>query len=167
LGVLGRLRHKGLFALGVSALLLGYLVPTAKAVSGPGLAVPAGHQRLVASSLADGAASASPAGRDILNATILDSTGVSVRAGGISLQRRVLSTDLVDALTELGLAPPDSTWATAAPLAPVPEASVSPTPRSKIRTRIVAGSTGTNHDTLVRWGNSAWRSIAGPSAASK
>jgi 3D (Asp-Asp-Asp) domain-containing protein len=105
---LGRLRLKGLFALGVSALLLGYLVPTAKAVSGPGFAVPAGQQRLVATSLADGAASASPAGRDILNATILDSTGLLVRAGGTSLQRRVLSTDLLDALTELGLAPQDS-----------------------------------------------------------
>jgi 3D (Asp-Asp-Asp) domain-containing protein len=104
---LGRLRFKGLFALGVSALLLGYLVPTAQAVSGPHLAAPAGHQRLVATSLSDSSASATPSGRDILAATVLDSTGLSVRAGGGSLQRRVVSTDLIDALTELGLAPQD------------------------------------------------------------
>ena len=43
------------------------------------------------------------------------------------------------ARTVTGESPPRSTWATAAPLAPVPEDSVSPTPRSKIRARIAAG----------------------------
>ena len=108
MGVLGRLRLKGLFVLGVSALLLGYLVPTAQAVSGPHSVTSAGHPRLVANSLADSSATAIPAGRDILAAGVVDSTGLSVRAGGSSLQRRVLSTDLVDALTEIGLAPQDA-----------------------------------------------------------
>src|SRR5215475_10861770 len=53
-----------------------------------------------------------------------------------------------------GERPPASTWATAAPVAPVPLADVSPTPRSKIRTRIVCASLAENHDTFVRLGNS-------------
>jgi 3D (Asp-Asp-Asp) domain-containing protein len=123
---LGRLRLKGLFALGASALLLGYLVPTAQAVSGPSIAVPAGHPRLVAGSLltADGSAPATSSGRDVLTATIIDSTGLSVRTGGGSLQRRVLSTDLMDALTELGIAPQEADLLSVAmpgePLAGVP-----------------------------------------------
>ena len=39
-----------------------------------------------------------------------------------------------------GESPPRSTWATAAPQAPVPVDSVSPTPRSKIRARIAPGA---------------------------
>ena len=124
MGVLGRLRLKGLFALGVSALLLGYLVPTAQAVAGPGFPVPASYQRLMASSLSDSSASSIPSGRDILDAGIVGSTGLSVRAGGGSLHRRVLSTDLMDALTELGLAPQDGDLLSVAlpgqPLAGVP-----------------------------------------------
>lgn len=45
------------------------------------------------------------AGHDLLLSGILDTTGVSVRAGGAAVQRRVLSADLMDALTELGLVP--------------------------------------------------------------
>jgi len=109
LGVLGRLRAKGLFALGVSALLLGYLVPTARTVSGPPTATPAGHTRLVAESLltAEGSGAATVAGHDILESTPADTTGLSVRTAAGPVQRRVISTDLVDALTEIGLAPGD------------------------------------------------------------
>jgi 3D (Asp-Asp-Asp) domain-containing protein len=102
LGVLGRLRLKGLFALGASALLLGYLVPTAQAVSGPPVAAPAVQPRLVTP---DGAAPATTSGRDVLTSTFIDTTGLSVRSAGSAVQRRVLSSDLVDALTEVGLAP--------------------------------------------------------------
>ena len=59
--------------------------------------------------------------------------------------------------TVTGERPPASTCATAAPVAPVPLAEVSPTPRSKIRARIVWGSRTANHDTFVRLGNSSWR----------
>ena len=38
----------------------------------------------------------------------------------------------------------------AAPHAPVPLEAVSPTPRSKIRARMVASSSAENHETLVR-----------------
>ena len=41
-----------------------------------------------------------------------------------------------------GESPPRSTWATAAPQAPVPEDCVSPTPRSKIRARIFERGVG-------------------------
>ena len=61
---------------------------------------------------------------------------------------------------------PRSTAATAAPVAPVPEDIVSPTPRSKMRARIVSTRTrARQNDTLVRLGNSSWRSIGGPSSA--
>jgi hypothetical protein len=47
----------------------------------------------------------------------------------------------------------------------VPEASVSPTPRSKIRARMALGARAHQNDTFVRLGNSAARSIGGPTAA--
>ena len=50
----------------------------------------------------------------------------------------------------------------AAPVAPVPDESVSPTPRSKIRARIAPGSSSHHHETFVRRGNSSWCSIARP-----
>ena len=52
---------------------------------------------------------------------------------------------------------------TAAPLAPVPEESVSPTPRSKIRARTRLPSIA-RKETLVRLGKSSWPSISGPIA---
>ena len=61
-----------------------------------------------------------------------------------------------------GLAPPRKA-VTAAPLAPVPEESVSPTPRSKIRARTRLPSIF-RKETLVRFGNSSWPSISGPIA---
>src|SRR3954468_15291929 len=61
--------------------------------------------------------------------------------------------------TVTGEAPPRSTWATAAPVAPVPLDSVSPTPRSKMRARMRSSASGVNHETLVRSGNSSWRSM--------
>ena len=63
----------------------------------------------------------------------------------------------------IGLAAPPRNAATAAPLAPVPEESVSPTPRSKIRARTVEPSTRVN-ETLVRLGKGSPASIAGPIA---
>ena len=51
----------------------------------------------------------------------------------------------------IGLGAPPRNAATAAPLAPVPEESVSPTPRSKIRARTREPSTRMN-ETLVRFG---------------
>ena len=53
----------------------------------------------------------------------------------------------------------------AAPHAPVPLEAVSPTPRSKIRARMVASSSAVNHETLVRCGNCGSVSIGGPMAA--
>ena len=50
----------------------------------------------------------------------------------------------------------------AAPQAPVPLEAVSPTPRSKIRARMVASSSAVNQETLVRWGNWGSVSIGGP-----
>jgi len=44
-------------------------------------------------------------GRDFLLTGILGTTGLLVRAGGAAVQRRVLSSDLLDALAELGLVP--------------------------------------------------------------
>ena len=58
-----------------------------------------------------------------------------------------------------------STAATAAPDAPVPEASVSPTPRSKIRARTRPSPSTRKNDTLVRFGNSSLCSIGGPIVA--
>ena len=52
----------------------------------------------------------------------------------------------------------------AAPLAPVPEDIVSPTPRSKIRARMTPGSSSANQQTFVRLGNSSWSMIAAPIA---
>src|SRR5919206_3471288 len=46
----------------------------------------------------------------------------------------------------------------------LPDDSVSPTPRSKIRARITAGSSSHQNETFVRLGNSSLRSICGPSA---
>ena len=54
----------------------------------------------------------------------------------------------------IGLGAPPRKAATAAPLAPVPDESVSPTPRSKIRARTREPSTEMN-ETLVRFGNSS------------
>ena len=51
----------------------------------------------------------------------------------------------------------------AAPQAPVPLEAVSPTPRSKMRARMVASSSAVNQETLVRWGNCGSVSIGGPS----
>ena len=48
----------------------------------------------------------------------------------------------------------------------MPDDSVSPTPRSKIRARITAGSSSHQNETFVRLGNSSLRSISGPMAAS-
>ena len=53
----------------------------------------------------------------------------------------------------------------AAPQAPVPLEAVSPTPRSKMRARMVASSSAVNHETLVRCGNCGSVSIGGPMAA--
>ena len=64
-----------------------------------------------------------------------------------------------------GESPPRSTWATAAPQAPVPEDIVSPTPRSKIRARMASGAVAHQNETFVRFGNSGERSIPGPIAA--
>ena len=50
--------------------------------------------------------------------------------------------------TVTGESPPRTTCATAAPLAPVPLLSVSPTPRSKIRARIASGATRSR---TTRW----------------
>ena len=59
---------------------------------------------------------------------------------------------------------PPRRWAvTAAPLAPVPEESVSPTPRSNIRARTRLPLIAMN-ETLVRLGNSRWDSISAPTA---
>src|SRR5581483_5779724 len=58
---------------------------------------------------------------------------------------------------------PASFAATSAAHAPVPQAIVSPTPRSHTRTVSPPSSTATN-STLVRSGNSSWRSIDGPIA---
>ena len=52
----------------------------------------------------------------------------------------------------------------AAPVAPVPDDSVSPTPRSKIRARMASGATSVHQETFVRLGNSGWCSIPGPIA---
>ena len=60
-----------------------------------------------------------------------------------------------------GSAAPRRKAVTAAPLAPVPEESVSPTPRSKIRARTRLPSIS-RKETLVRFGNSSWPSIPGP-----
>ena len=63
------------------------------------------------------------------------------------------------------LAPREDARATAAPAAPVPDESVSPTPRSKIRARTVEPSAAEN-ETLVRLGNSCvLPSISGPIVA--
>lgn len=88
--------------------MLGYLVPTAHTVSGPSRVAPAAP-RLVAENVftADGSAAATVSGLDVLESTQSDTTGLSVRTAGGYVQRRVLSTDLVDALTEIGLAPGD------------------------------------------------------------
>ncbi len=64
----------------------------------------------------------------------------------------------------IGLGAPRRKAATAAPLAPVPEESVSPTPRSKIRARTRLPSTR-KKETLVRFGKSSWASIGGPISA--
>ena len=65
--------------------------------------------------------------------------------------------------TVTGLGAPRSTAATAAPDAPVPDESVSPTPRSKIRARTcVLGRRRRMNDTFVRFGNSSLCSIGGP-----
>ena len=64
--------------------------------------------------------------------------------------------------TVTGDSPPLSTWATAAPVAPVPLAVVSPTPRSKMRARMRSAATGVNHETFVRFGKSSEYSISGP-----
>ena len=61
----------------------------------------------------------------------------------------------------IGLGEPRSTAVTAAPLAPVPEESVSPTPRSKIRALTRSPSIARN-ETFVRFGNISWPSIPGP-----
>ena len=65
------------------------------------------------------------------------------------------------------LGPPESlrleTFA-AAPLAPVPLESVSPTPRSKMRARIALGSSSCQNETLVRLGKIGACSICGPMA---
>ena len=50
----------------------------------------------------------------------------------------------------------------AAPVAPVPEDIVSPTPRSKMRARMESSPVRRQNDTLVRRGNSSWLSISGP-----
>jgi 3D (Asp-Asp-Asp) domain-containing protein len=107
LGVLRRFRLKGLFALGAAALSLGYLVPAAHTVSGPAVDARLGHSRLVAQAVpAAEIPTAGPmSGRDLLLSGILDTTGLRVRVGGAAVQRRVLSSDLMDALTELGLVP--------------------------------------------------------------
>ena len=63
-----------------------------------------------------------------------------------------------------GLAAPRRKAVTAAPLAPVPEESVSPTPRSKIRARTRLPSKR-RKETLVRLGKAWWPSISGPIAA--
>ncbi len=63
----------------------------------------------------------------------------------------------------IGLGAPRRKAATAAPLAPVPEESVSPTPRSKIRALTRLPSTR-KKETLVRFGNSSWHSTSGPIA---
>ena len=65
--------------------------------------------------------------------------------------------------TTIGLGAPRRKAVTAAPLAPVPEESVSPTPRSKIRARTRLPSIA-RKETLVRLGNSSWPSISGPIA---
>ena len=62
-----------------------------------------------------------------------------------------------------GESPPRTTCATAAPLAPVPLLSVSPTPRSKIRARIASGAISFQNETLVRLGKIGAFSISGPS----
>ena len=51
-----------------------------------------------------------------------------------------------------GESPPRRTCATAAPLAPVPEDIVSPTPRSKMRARMRSGASSVQNETLVRFG---------------
>ena len=63
-----------------------------------------------------------------------------------------------------GESPPRRTWATAAPHAPVPEDSVSPAPRSKMRARMVSGASSVQNDALVRFGKSGACSIVGPMA---
>ena len=68
--------------------------------------------------------------------------------------------------TVTGESPPRSTWATAAPHAPVPDDAVSPTPRSKIRARMAPSPPGSGAKklTLVRSGNRSLRSICAPTA---
>ena len=67
------------------------------------------------------------------------------------------------AATVTGESPPRRTCATAAPLAPVPADSVSPTPRSKIRARMRVGrDLAPERLTLVRLGKIAACSIGGP-----
>ena len=66
--------------------------------------------------------------------------------------------------TLIGLGAPSRNAATAAPEAPVPDESVSPTPRSKIRARTLEPSTRVN-ETFVRSGNrSVFDSMPGPMA---
>ncbi len=65
--------------------------------------------------------------------------------------------------TVTGESPPRRTCATAAPHAPVPDDSVSPAPRSKMRARIVVASSSVQNDVLVRLRNCGERSISGPS----
>ena len=62
-----------------------------------------------------------------------------------------------------GESPPRSAKATAAPHAPVPEDCVSPTPRSKIRARIVLGPVAVQNETFVRFGKRGSCSTGGPS----
>ncbi len=63
----------------------------------------------------------------------------------------------------IGLGVPRRCAATAAPVAPVPDARVSPTPRSKIRARTREPS-ACQKLTLVRFGKIGACSIAGPIA---
>jgi hypothetical protein len=65
--------------------------------------------------------------------------------------------------TTIGLGAPPRKAVTAAPTAPVPEESVSPTPRSKMRARTRLPSTR-RKETLVRLGKSSWPSMPGPIA---
>src|SRR5262249_12729331 len=48
--------------------------------------------------------------------------------------------------------------------APLPQASVSPTPRSNTRRRMLSGASTCAKPTLQRSGKRAWRSMAGPTA---